>query len=128
MHVYLGKMSVYSGCNIFGSNCIIHDEASCRENQLCSWNTESHNCIDVTATGQTLPNVHSNGREKGSEDPADYHNSQLTPEQKVIKPELCQSTVYTISHKGDKRRVNDAATECKHYVTQPVVILKKIDG
>eukprot|EP01032_Pedospumella_encystans_P020473 gene20473-23255_t len=35
-HEY-GSMEAYSGCNVFRSSCVIHDETKCRIDQLCQW-------------------------------------------------------------------------------------------
>ena len=41
-----GPLLNYSGCNVFSDACMIHDESSCRNNQLCHWDSAALLCFD----------------------------------------------------------------------------------
>lgn len=42
-----GAMEAYSGCNVFRSSCVIHNEVQCDADQLCQWSTSRSLCVDA---------------------------------------------------------------------------------
>jgi hypothetical protein len=41
-----GRLQAYSGCDVFKSGCMIHDQKGCDANQLCIWSLEMNLCVD----------------------------------------------------------------------------------
>lgn len=42
-----GPLKAYSGCNVFVSSCMIHDEKLCGADKLCKWSSAKELCVDV---------------------------------------------------------------------------------
>jgi hypothetical protein len=42
-----GPLTAYSGCNVFSSSCMVHDEDHCTTDELCAWATKEQLCVDV---------------------------------------------------------------------------------